>query len=58
MKKHAKGEDHPLLGHILQSFAEEEDSEEINMAIKTIRQSPIIGQVIMQMFVKMKELQN
>lgn len=38
-----EGAENPLMRHILQSFAEEENSSEMLSAIKAVNSSPIVG---------------
>ena len=46
------------LNHILQTFTEEDDSAEMLQAVKWVHQSPILGQVLLQMYLRLKESEN
>ena len=46
------------LNHILQTFTEEDDSAEMLQAVKWVHQSPILGQVLLQMYLRLKESDN
>jgi hypothetical protein len=48
----------PILGHILQSFTAEENSVEMLQAVKAVHTSPILGEVLLQLYLRLKESQN
>ena len=48
----------PILGHILKSFAAEENSQEMLQAVKAVNGSPILGEVLLQLYLRLKESQN
>lgn len=48
----------PILGHILKSFADEENSQEMLEAVKAVNSSPILGEVLLQLYLRLKESQN
>lgn len=48
----------PVIGHILRSFTAEENSPEMLQAVKAVHQSPILGEVLLQLYLRLKESQN
>jgi hypothetical protein len=48
----------PVIGLILKSFTAEENSPEMLQAVKAVHQSPILGEVLLQLYLRLKESQN